>query len=349
MLRSVARAVLTGLMLAGLVWSGLSLWRFTQSPVGGMLVARGDAELSAAYERALARHATSEAIAARISARLDENPRNWVALEGLMALSDLQELPAPVAAAYAHAHAQDHSWRAMGAGCGACAYDLRACSMGAELACGIGVNLTVAGDMLSLGRETGAFMRGDPVDQLDVTLSFIGIGAAGLVVVTGGTSYTLKIGAGLMKVAHRMGRLSPGLRRVYGRAARDGVDWAAMGAARNADDLARLARMEALRPALELTESLGRVQARAGTRGALHLVGHVDSLDDARRLARASDALGPRSVGAFELLGKSRFLRTGLRLADSLRDALGGLIAAITAALGLIWTRILRRLRRAIA
>jgi hypothetical protein len=348
-LRSVARWVLTGLMLTGLAWSGLSLWRFVQNPVGGMLVARGEGELAAAYERALARHATPEAIAARISARLDETPRNWVVLEGLMVLAEGQDLPEDLASAYARAYAQDHSWRAMGASCGACAYDLRQCSMGADLACGIGVNLTVAGDVLSLGRESGAWMRGEAVDQLDVTLSFIGIGATGLAVVTGGTSYSLKIGAGLMKVAHRMGRLTPGLRRVYTRAAREGVDWTALGAARNADDLARLGRMEALRPALDLTEALGRVQARAGTRGALHLVGHVDTLDDARRLARASDALGPRSLGAFEMLGKSRFLRTGLRLADSLREALAGLMAALAAGLGLIWNRILRRLRRAVA
>lgn len=346
MLRSVTRLVLTGLMIAGLVWSGLSLWRFAHSPVGGILVARTEAELSAAYERTLARHATPVAIADRITTRLAEMPRNWVALEGLMALEGARDLPDSLIAAYASAHAADHSWRAMGASCGACAYDLRVCTMGADLACGIGVNLTVAGDVISLSRESGAWMRGEPVDQLDVTLSFIGIGATGLVVVTGGSSYTLKIGAGLMKVAHRMGRLSPGLRRIYARAARDGVDWAAVRAARNADDLARLGRAEALRPALDLTESLGRVQARTTTRGALHLVGHIDSLDDARRLARATDALGPRSVGAFEVLGKARFLRTGMRLADTLRDAFAGLIAALTAALGLIWNGMIRRLRR---
>ncbi|MCC5955493.1 MAG: hypothetical protein JJU07_05275 [Natronohydrobacter sp.] len=349
MLRSVARLVLTGLMVAGLVWSGLSLWRFIQSPVGGVLVARSEAQLSAAYEHALARHATAEAIAARISARLQEMPRNWVALEGLMALAEGQELPEPVASAYAQAHAEDHSWRAMGASCGACAVDLRHCSMGADLGCGIGVNLTVAGDVLSLGRESGAWMRGEDLDALDVTLSFIGIGATGLVVATGGTSLAVKAGAGVMKVAHRMGRLSPGLRRIYTRAAREGVDWAAFGAARTTDDLARLARMEALRPALDVTEALGRVQARVGTRGALHLVGQVDTLDDARRLARASDALGPRSVGAFEVLGKSRFLRTGLRLSDTLREAIAGLMAALAAGLGLIWNRMVRRLRRAVA
>lgn len=347
MLRSVARLVLTGLMLAGLVWSGLSFWRFVQSPVGGALVTRGDAELSAAYERVLARHATPDAIAARISARLDESPRNWVALEGLMALAEGQGLPEEVLAAYAQVYRQDHSALARGASCAACAYDLRQCSMGADLGCGIAVHLTVAGDVLSLSRESGAYLRGEPVDQLDVTLSFIGIGATGLVVVTGGTSYSLKIGAGLMKVAHRMGRLSPGLRRIYTRAAREGVDWAALGVARNADDLARLGRMEALRPAVELTEAVGRVRARTSTRGALHLVGQVDTLDDARKLARASDALGPRSVGAFEVLGKSRFLRTGLRLSDTLREAISGLMAALLAGFGLIWNRMLRRLRRA--
>lgn len=348
--RPFLRGVLTGLLVLSLIWSGWTWAQVARSPVGSLFVARGEAEISAAYERALARHATPKALGARISARLEESPRNWVALEGLMALVDAQglDLPEPVVRAYTVAHAQDHSFAARAQSCAACAYDLRACTMGADLACGLSVNLTVAGDILSLSRESGAYLRGAPVDQLDVTLSFIGIGATGLAAMTGGSSYTLKLGAGLMKTAHRMGRLSPGFGRVYARAAREGIDWARVPAVRNGDDLARLARAPALRPALELTEALGTVQARTGMRGALHLVGYVDDVSDARRMAQATRALGPRSVGAFELLGKSRFLRTGLRLSQIVLEALAVLVAALLAALALVANMLLRAMRRAV-
>ena len=342
------RAVLAGLIVLSLAWSGWSLWRVAQSPLGGVLVARAEDQLGAAYERVLARHAGADAIAARISERLEEPARNWVALEGLMALAEAQEvaLPADVTEAYATAHAQDHSFAVRASTCAACAYDLRACTMGADLACGLSVNLTVFGDVLSLSRESAAFARGDAVDQLDVTLSFIGIGATGLAVATGGASLSLRAGASVMKTAHRMGRITPGVQRIYRNAARDGVDWRQLRAARSSDDLIRARRMEALRPALDVTEALGTISRQTGVRGTLHLVGYIESAAQAQRVARATRVLGPRSVGALEVLGTSRFLRTGLRLAQPVWEALAGLAAAFSALLAMIWTRLLRLLRR---
>ena len=349
--RPLARKALGGLLVLSLVFSGWSLWQFSTTRGGEFLVARGAEQMQAAYDRALARHATPERVAELIGDRLQERPRNWVALEGLMALAEAQDMPLPddLRAEYDTAHAQDFSAGARMAGCAACAYDLRRCSMGADLACGIGVNLTVLGDVVSLGRESGAYMRGEAVDQVDVTLSFIGIGATGLVVLSGGTSLSVKAGAGLMKVAHRMGRMTPGVRRLYLRAFRDGVDWARVPALRSGDDLARVARSDALTPAVEMTRHLGALDAAVGTRGAMHMMRHVDTVADARRISRASTVLGPRSVGAMEVLGKARFLRVGLRLAEPLRDAIAALLAALSAGAGLVSGRVLRALRRAAA
>ncbi len=347
-MRPFWRLVLGGLLVASLLWSGWSLWQLSRLPVRSWAVERSAEELGAAYDRVLARRATPEAIAARVEERLVESPRNWVALEGLWTLAEAQavDLPEATRAAYQQAHAADHSTLRRAQECITCAYDLRSCTMGAALGCGVVVNMTALGDLLSLGREAGVWVQGGEVDQLDVTLSFIGIGATGLVVVTGGTSYVVKSGAGLMKVAHRMGRMTPGVRAIYRRGFREGVDWARVPAIRRADDLAQVAQPEALRPAVELTGSLGAMQARLGSRGALHMMGRVDTVADARRMARATEALGPRSVGALELLGKSRFLRVGLRLADALREMIAALLAALSAALGLIWSRLLRTLRR---
>ncbi|TVS05428.1 MAG: hypothetical protein EA407_02265 [Rhodobacteraceae bacterium] len=340
--------VLGGLLVASLLWSGWSLWQLSRLPLGAWVIERSAHELGAAYDRVLARRATPEAIAARVEERLEDAPRNWVALEGLWTLAEAQavDLPEATRVAYQLAHAADHGSLRRAQDCIACAYDLRTCAMGAALGCGVVVNMTALGDLLSLGRAAGVWVQGGEVDQLDVTLSFIGIGATGLVVVTGGTSYAVKSGAGLMKVAHRMGRMTPGVRSTYRRGFRDGVDWARVPAIRRADDLAQVARPEALRPAVELTGSLGAMQARLGSRGALYMMGQVETVADARRMARATEALGTRSVGTLELLGKSRFLRVGLRLADALREMIAAFLGALSVILGLTWSRLLRGLRR---
>ena len=344
--RSLWRVTLAGLLVLSLAWSGWSWWLLAMSPGGAWLVERGEEQLQAVYARALTRAATPETLAASITRHLDSAPRNWVALDALAELATEQAIPLPpeVQTALTTARAQDHGFAAGGVDCAACIYDLRACGLGPELACGVGVNLTFVGDILSLGRESAAYLRGLPVDQVDVVLSVVGLGATALVVATGGTSYTLKAGAGFLKIAHRTGRLAPDVTRVFTRAFREGVDWARLA---RGGKVADAARMDALRPALALADDLGAMQARLGTAAALHVLRQADTASDMRALTRASRALGPRSVAALEVLGKSRVLRLGLRWSDTVWQMIAGLGAALSALGGLLGGWVLRALRRA--
>ncbi|MBN2760635.1 MAG: hypothetical protein JXQ79_09055 [Rhodobacteraceae bacterium] len=336
-----ARRLLGALALVALLvsgWQVVQLWR-----AGGFWVERAEEALEQVYTRALARAATPARIADLLDARLSEAPRNWHVIDALVAEGTAlsPELQARIDAA----RAQDFGLAARARACGICAYDLSRCTLGPDLVCGLGVNLTLAGDLLVLGREGLLASQGGEVDGLDVTLAFIGIGATGLVVATGGTSYTVKAGAGLVRVAHRMGRLAPDLRRVYTRAFREGVDWA--GLARGVP-VASATRAEALAPALRLTDDLGLMLDRTGSAGTLHLLGAVDTLPEARSLARSARALGPRSTVALETLGKSRMIRLGLRLSDEVIAAFVALGAAFSALAAMFASRALRLLRRAL-
>lgn len=334
-LRRALGAMALCLALAS-AWQAVALWRG-----GGWWVDRAEDSLQQVYTRAMARAATPARVAELLDARLAETPRNWHVIDALLA--ELPDPPADLQTRIDAARAQDFGFWARSAACGRCAYDLSACTLGPDLACGLGVNLTVAGDLVALGREGAAWGQGMDVDELDVTLAFIGIGATALVVVSGGTSYTVKAGAGLLRVAHRMGRLAPDLRRVYTRAFREGVDWAALA---RGTPLVRATRADALAPALRLTDDLGAMQARLGPRATLHLLGAAETVPEARAMARTARALGPRSTAALETLGKSRLLRLGLRWSDQVYAALAGLGAAITMLGSLVAGRALRVLRR---
>ena len=105
-----------------------------------------------------------------------------------------------------------------------------------------------------------------------------------------------------------------------------------------------------LRPATAILDDTGRLTRNTGLPAALHLMKHVDSPADMARLARVSDAVGPRMVGVFEILGKSRALRLSMRLANEVWYAITGLLGFLAALTGLaasgLGSVVLRRLRR---
>jgi len=334
----VERGLLALVTAASLVWTGWWLQDLARTPGAALLVDRAASSLAATYERRLSASATPQALAARLSERMQDTPRDWVVIDALKTLANAQgvALPADLLARYQALNAEDNGWIATGLSCASCAWDLQSCELTAALACGVAVNLTVVGDVVALTRESGNYVAGNPVDQVDVGLAFVGLAATGLVVVSGGSSMTVKGGAALMRIAHRTGRLAPELLAVFRRAFVSGIDWARVPAVRNADDLARVARPAVLRPAVDVAQDLGRLNARLGTRQTLFLMNTIDNADEAARISRAADALGPRTLGAFEMLGKSRFLRVGVRLADEVWAVVIGVFAAMTSALSLL-------------
>ncbi len=352
-LKPLLRLLLTVALLASLAWTAANAWRLATSPAGGMLQSLAAQQLGAAWDRQLARAATPEALARRIEERLAETPRNWIAVAALEDLAVAQgvTLPEATRAERDRLHALDHGRGQATASCAACALDLRDCPMSAgPLSCGLAVQITAMGDLLSLRREAANYLAGRDVDGVDVALSAVGLGAAGMVVATRGPGVGVKTVAAVLKMAHAMGRLQPELIDVFRRAAREGIDWTGLRRVRAADDLARLQNPEVLRPARDAAESFGRLIGTVGPHQALSLAGRVESVDEARQIARASEVLGARTPGALELLGKSRFLRVGLRLSDEFRHMLAGLLGALAALVGLFWSTLsgwgLRRARR---
>lgn len=332
--RLAARAVLALVLLASLgltLWSG---WRIASDPLLRPLVERAGDDLAAALERALARRATAEAIAARLTALLAEDPPNWTAIDGVqtLALDRGLTLPPDLVAALTAARDDASGFWAGAASCAACAFDATTCSLEQAVGCNLPVALTPAGDVIGLGRGAADWALGNDVDDVEVALSALGLTATVAAPATGGTSLTVKAGTSVIKLARRMALLSPRLLSLV------------------TDTLRAGARADPA-PLTALATDLGRLQSSQGAAAALHLLRHVDGPDDARRLADAATALGPRTLGAVEVLGKSRLLRAGLRLSDeaiALAFGLAGLLAALgTAAAGMVQARVLRALGRA--
>lgn len=350
--RYIARTVLLAMLvvsLGSLVWSAL---RIANDPLLRPVIERGADEFAAALEREMAEAATTEAITSRIRLLLAETPRNWIAIQALEDLAAERALPLPpdLIAERAVAWDEDSGWLAMTGGCLTCTFDASTCSLSMAMVCNVPVAMTPVGDLVGLGKAAADYIAGREIDQLDLALSIVGIGATLATVATGGTSYTLKAGASLLRLARKMSLLPPRLLALVTDVARTGIRWDELAAFDTLADPARLIVADRVAPLASVASDLGRISAKLDSSRTLHLLRHIDGPDDARRIATATERLGSRVVGALELLGKSRFMRLSLRMADeawALAAGIAGSLLSLGAAVtSLLQSLLFRRMRR---
>lgn len=346
------RFMLMVLLAVSLVTSGGAALRISRDPLLRPLIERSADEFSAALEREMAEEATGEAITSKIRALLVETPRNWIAIQALedLAAERALSLPPDLLAERTAAWDEDSGWLAKAGGCLSCTFDASTCSLSMAMVCNVPVAMTPVGDVVGLGKAAADYLAGREVDQLDLALSVIGIGATVATVATGGTSYTLKAGASLLRLARKMSLLPPRLLALVTDVARTGIRWDDLATFDGLKDPARLIVADRVAPVVSVASDLGRISDRLDNTRTLHLLRHIDGPDDARRIAAAAERLGPRVVGALELLGKSRFMRMAFRLGDealALAAGISGLFLSFGAALAsLLHGLILRRMRR---
>ena len=351
-MRGLARALLFVLLAtsAFVTWrAGLAVAR---DPALRPMVEASADQIVAATDRMMAAEATPDRMATLIRARLAENPRNWVALDALQEVVTERGmlLPTDLITSLAAAKAEDDSLTAQLGGCAACAWDIARCSLSQAFVCKAPILLTPVEDLRGIVKAGVDYSTGAEVDQLDLGLSVLGLSATALVIVSGGASGSIKAGTALVRLARGMDLLSPRLTGRLVDALRLGIDWAALPAVRSGDDMARLIRSDVVAPVASIAADLGRTSDAVGPARALHLLPLIDDAAEARGIARAADALGPRIVGRAEVLGKARLLRATLRAGSVATELVAGLVGLFTslgmAASGILQSVLSRGLRR---
>ncbi len=338
-----------GLTLACLAWLA------TQSPFATPLVARADDEVRAALTRAMAREVDANWIVPRMEAAIAAQDLSQIELLVDLAITHEVAVPPALKDRLQNVVEAQSGILATAQSCGACAYDIAQCPNLMLLgACGVTFELTPGGDLNALRRGAVAYASGEPVDRFDLGLALVGLGATGAVLVTGGTSYSVKAASGLLRVANRLGTLTPQLTSRITGLLGDAVRWDrfadfARFQARPADlvDAAKLGELAALGRSLE------RVRGNTSLADTIILMRQVDSAEDAARLARVSDVMGPGTRGSFEVLGKARVFRALVRLSDLTLSALAALVLGAAQILTFLaqqlGNRLLRGARRGMA
>ncbi|WP_146180744.1 hypothetical protein [Thalassorhabdomicrobium marinisediminis] len=332
-----------------------TLWLLAQAPFAAPLVQRSAAGIEVALSRAMARKVDADWLVPRLQAAVADE--DLMRIELLVDLAISYEVAVPPALKVRLQEVVDAQtgFFASALGCGACAVDVTACATLTQIsACAIPFELTPAGDVNALRRAALNYGAGDAVDRLDLGLALVGLGATGAVLATGGSSYTVKAGASVLRMARRMGELNAAFAARLAALAGDAVRWDRMGdlarfriGPAEVVDSAKLGKLSAI------GSDLGRLAENTSVAQAVTLLRHVDSAEDAARLARVSAAMGPRTGKAFAVLGKARVFRAAVRLTDLALGAVAALAALAAQALVFVANRIgnagLRGLRRALA
>lgn len=326
-MRRFARAALTGMTLATGGGAALSV---AQHPFAEPLVERAASAARLELEAAMAREVTPDWLRPRLISALDAGDRDRVEmLSGLAAKYGVALPPETWIAVDAALRPAGLTERAYD--CAVCAVDIHACESVPQIAaCALPFEMTVAGDVNALRVQAQAAVAGQEVDRLETGLALVGVGATVAVLATGGTSYVVKAGATSLRLARRMGALTPGFTRVLTEAADLPVNWSAVLRAAplsEITDTAKLARLG------RIAEDLGTVRANTSTAETLVLLRHIDTAEDAARLARLSAVAGPQTRTTLEVLGKARAFRALTRVSELALAAIG-LVTAFAVAAG---------------
>ncbi|WP_342239929.1 hypothetical protein [Inquilinus sp. OTU3971] len=224
------------------------------------------------------------------------------------------------------------------------------------LAGAFAADMTFVGDLRDIGRELWHFGSGDPVDELALGLSGIGLTLTAATYGSGGVAALPRGAVSAFKLARRTGRLSARFAERLGRTVADVVDFPMLRrqvqeagwrdtVMRTGAIFAAAIRRDRLAGLDEAVSAAGRVAGRVGPAQSVELLRYVDDVPDLRRIDEVSAVMGDRTLAVFTVLKRGALttmkatIRWSRRLADLTATVLFGAISLIFALV--YWLRLL--------
>ncbi len=181
-------------------------------------------------------------------------------------------------------------------------------------------DLFVFGDIRDAAREGGRMALGQPADELVLGLACVGLAITAGTYATLGTAAPARVGLSMAKAARKTGQLGAGMAATIGRLMRGVVDWgrlkqAIIGASISEPALAIHAAREAVKieragGLMHLVRDVGRVQAKAGTQGALESLKIAETPREMSRVATLAEKEGGKTRAIMKVVGRGAIALT---------------------------------------
>lgn len=177
-------------------------------------------------------------------------------------------------------------------------------------------DLFVFGDIRDAVREGTRYANGQPVDELVLGLSVVGLAITAGTYASMGAAGPARIGLSAVKAARRTGRMSARMADWIGRSLREVVDFSALkraGAAIASPSTAlrearTVVKAEKAGGLMKLAGDVGTVQAKAGTQAALDALKIAEGPRDMARLAKLAEKKGGKTRAVLKTLGRGAIL-----------------------------------------
>lgn len=228
----------------------------------------------------------------------------------------------------------------------------------AGLAGAVASDLTVVGDLRDIAGEGTKMLKGEPYSELILGLSVVGLGVTAATIATGGGGVVVKAGVSLMKAARRTNRLSKEFAETLTRLSSEAVNMPLLRQTLRSTDLTDLKRTEDVFTAytrnvkaarlMPVLTRLGEIHNAVGPAETVRLMRFIKTTDNLDDVAHMTKRFGVKSRGIIELTGKTalRSFKTSFKLIEWVASGIYGLIAWLTALIGMALLRGVRVFRR---
>lgn len=216
---------------------------------------------------------------------------------------------------------------------------------GSGVAGAIVSDFTVVGDGRDLWDQYQLYDKGEPVNELIITLAGVGVGLTAATVVSGGTAAPAKAGVSTLKLATKTNRLTKPFQKVLLRQGKQVFNYpeflrlskqsAGFNGMRRA--ASRAYDPKALTGLETIASQANGIRKSSSLGDTMNLFKYVDNTNDLRRLEKVTLKYGTQTKGIMKLLGKSaigvmRVLRKSAELIASMISSLFSLLGMLLSA-----------------
>lgn len=295
------------------LYGGWQLYQLATNPYVSFLIDLTEDELQRNIERSLLVFADQEKVEQRLHQALMEKPTDWLVIDLMQEYAQEQQfiLNTALLEQIKLRDSEERGYWAAAQDCWQCISDPEECPISFAQTCNIVTEMTPVGDVRSLIIEYGHWQNDQEIDQLNVALSVVGLGATAAAVGTAGSSLSIKVGAGFIKAAKNAKRLNNKLTRFLVRNVTGLLDFSKVpkGWVTEPRLLKQAINPEKYQSITKLAGGVGDMLHGVGFARTIKYVNKIDDANDAAKLGRLAKVSKSRGLVALEMMGKNRLLK----------------------------------------